>query len=800
VRFGYRSVIRQEGERNEVDRRSKAIAPLGVAALIVAVGLFLALRPEGGDDAPADAATDAAAAPAFEDSALRVSPSSVLLTAPGETRRLEATLPGGAAASGVAWRSSDPAVVSVADDGTVEAHAGTGSVLVTASSGDRQSPPVLVYVAQPIDGAILVTDDQVEGNPVDVVSPSGGAYQYLVRLRGVDAPQAGAIVIGTGEAPVGGRVVDAQDAGQVVEVTLEVVPPEEMFARIEIDETIDLAFAEVEIPQELLDAYDVTRTADGAYEFTPKPASTQAFGVSGTQPISQIGPDLIVGPFTCEVRTALPVTLSQPVSFTINPSFSVDLVYRDRLERFVIAGGSTLGVKLSLVANLELSGKLECKFEAFEYRVPIGGALAYLFGVAVPVGVGFELEGKATFERFGYEVAAEIGHQFAIGVDCPGGASCSMVNEFDLIADGSVTHVVPDSETQFRVEPSLFIFLFAEGRFSSAVVKQIQFGVLELKGGLAQEANLASVSAQIADGAYASTYELKLKGEAEAGRDLDSWLGFFKLRTLKVKAEIDHVLYRSPIGSASADIDEFAAGDPVTFEIALDPEHLYYPCAVCGDAGAYNVGEVRIYRRAGDEPEQIAAINPEPGLDSTRLLWIADREGSIGNDFYAFVVTNRLTVPPLELGAVVPGEDTVLGTPTPTATSAPTGELCRTVWDGQGWVVPSSQFTVHTERTDPPAARTSVLVTAIRVGQAWEWSLTQTQPNGQVRTSEGIALTGSTGVPGVSTFLFSATGGPNQELRDEPTRRALLGPNGEDFGYTEVSGCVSWITDPSLRP
>jgi hypothetical protein len=94
-----------------------------------------------------------------------------------------------------------------------------------------------------VDGATFLGDDQFMGDRVEEVGAAApGGYPYHVRLRCVDPP----------------RPARPSSAGG----TLEVVLPEEMFARIEIDETIDLEFAEVETsPPRRVIAGAVTRHA-----------------------------------------------------------------------------------------------------------------------------------------------------------------------------------------------------------------------------------------------------------------------------------------------------------------------------------------------------------------------------------------------------------------------------------------------------------------------------------------------------------------------------------------------------------
>ncbi len=664
-----------------LNRQWLAAVSFGAVALVVVVVVIAVTLNNGNDDSdlPAAANTDDTSAQGtgqrLDDHTLSVSPSSVLLTALGETQTLKVSLPSGSRSTGVTWHSSDPDSITVDSDGTVRAAVAVGSAIVTASVGDRQSPPILVYIATPVDGAVLVTDDQVEDEPIDIAESTPSSQRYTLRLSGIDLPSVGDIIIGTGELPVGGRVTDASGSGQTVEVTFEVIPLDEMFTQIEIDESLDLTFAEIEIPQILFDEYEINRLPNGSFDFIPRPSSVQRLNDGyffASQP-AQAQTLYLLGPFECETTfPRLPLSLSQPVSFNVDANLSVDLLVRNQLERLVLNGKPRASVKVSPILNVEFSGKVECKLEAFEYTIPAGGPLALLFGGQVPVGVGLELEGKINLARAGFEATAEVGVDFRLGVECPNGNSCSMVNDFDPTADGTVKWIFPDPDTQFRIEPSVFAFLYAELELGSKVTKRFRFDALELKAGVSQDANLAPVSVQVADGNYASNFQLKLKGEAEAAQGLDDWLELLKLRTLKLKAEISQVLHQSPTGSAVADVGEFESGDTVNFTVDFDPANSYY--AVIG----YNIAEVRIYRRNGGEVQDIASSVVSDGADSVNIGWIADQDGAIGDNFYAFVLTHLLPVPDLELGTVAPGNDSTPET-SPPGTQEPDSGQCRVV-------------------------------------------------------------------------------------------------------------------------
>jgi hypothetical protein len=91
-----------------------------------------------------------------------------------------------------AWISSDPASVTVDENGTVRAAAAVGTARITAIAGAVQSEPVYVSIARPVAGAQLLSESQVVLGPA-IVDPT--AEPSAVVLRGVPAPAVGSILI-----------------------------------------------------------------------------------------------------------------------------------------------------------------------------------------------------------------------------------------------------------------------------------------------------------------------------------------------------------------------------------------------------------------------------------------------------------------------------------------------------------------------------------------------------------------------------------------------------------------------------
>lgn len=179
-----------------------------------------------------------------------VSPASLLLTEAGQTHQLTAQAfdsDDNPVAGSIRWSTSDSAVVTIDQDGMVTAITSVGSAQLVAEVCGVSSPPVLTIVAVPAAGAMLVTDAQVIGDPtpVDPDAPYESEYLYRVTLSGIDLPQVGQILMGTGEKPVGGRVVEVVQNGETTTVTLELVGLDEFFETLKINETVSFSNPEL---------------------------------------------------------------------------------------------------------------------------------------------------------------------------------------------------------------------------------------------------------------------------------------------------------------------------------------------------------------------------------------------------------------------------------------------------------------------------------------------------------------------------------------------------------------------------
>ena len=642
-----------------------------------------------------------------------VEPGAVLLPSAGSSQALAVraydasdlpTVP-----EGVSWTSSDPSVVTISDAGVAAAVSSAGSAQITAAANGVVSAPVLALVAQPAGGATLVADAQIIGGPepVNANAAYGLGWQYRVRLAATALPDVGAIVLGTGEAPVGGRVVAATQAGDTAIVTLEVVSPAEMFDELVVNASLDLSEAELIVPDEVDQAFSVQRVRGGAIEFTRR--ASGSLRASGMHSSLRYGTgvhasdlDFNLGPFKCKIEaTVAPLQLTGNATFTVTPDLTFDLAYDSNaggLQRLALRGEVEATVKVEPKLETSFESKVDCNVKLAQIALPIGGPLALIFGGQVPLGVGFEMNGKTTVANAGvrFEVGAEASAE--IGIDCTG--PCQMINTLDSTGEGSFEPVLPDPSEQFKVELRIFPYGFAKLSIGNPLLNALQFESFEIRAGLAQLLDLAPASVQIDNPDYASNFRLSLFGQGKAGAKIDDLIAMLNISLAKVEARVEVPLAESPSGtltispaSVRSGSDE-ELGDMAEFTVTLDPVRY---------SGFDAVESVELRWRRSDGNGGYTLENGRPGCTSMsaapgqttftcRSDFLEDHEGV--QTFYALVHARLFGQPlpvPLEIGSNGSASVVVTGT-TVAITIDP---LADTLFTGQ-----SRQFSATVTGTD----------------------------------------------------------------------------------------------------
>ena len=611
-----------------------------------------------------------------------IEPGATILTGRGDQRQLSAIAydaNGNPITADITWRVDDVSKVSIDATGRITAEDSVGSTRVTATANGIDSEPILVLLAMPAINALLVEDDQVRGSlaAVNPDAPYQLGYRYQLTVTGMNPlPETGDILIGAGDLPIGGRVVDVvpqPDGSQ--RVVLELVSLDELFTELVIDETIDLSDVEYEIPTVVTDYYNVTEQSDGSLRYTIKQgagvfSASASINRNNSKSIALVEEPSVgaraaqdqddnsfnLGPFECKAPIGDPFVFSLDEStFTLAPSVPDLVISYDSaaggLQVLAINGTVEGEVSIKASVNSQIDLKLSCDLTLKKIPVPMLGAgpLALFFGGQIPIGVGFEFGGKITVDGFSAAVAAEARATAEVGVDC-GSGSCNGITNSTAAVDGSVEFELPSGITgildNVKVEPlaSGFITSGFEAGTNLPFLPDRTLKILALQTTMTQNGNFATVTNQVTDDAYASEYKLTLETKLGPGEDLASLLERFRLTATDFEL-IDgpHELGTSPRAlSASADVASFQKDDIVNFTVMLDGRTVDYP--VIG----YNVDRVRIYRLIdtpqGRRAERIVRELAADGQTEFNLAWLASEDGSVAGNFFATVLT-RVPLP-----------------------------------------------------------------------------------------------------------------------------------------------------------
>lgn len=620
----------------------------GLLMILVASSLLTAC---GGGGSGADAT----ATPSRVD----ITTSAVLLTETGQTKVLSARVldsQGRDMTATVAWESTQPGQISVDSAGLVTALGEGGSAQITARVGGLKSAPLLVFHSRVPAGTLLLTDAQIVGEPVetDPLATPSISNTYSVRLSGVAAPAVGQLLLNTEAKIVVGRVqAVSTDANGVHTVTLVLVPLREIMPTLRIDETIDLSQAEMTIPADVLETYDVTREGT-RFTFTPKPAAARA-AAAKARPAAAVSGTMALPPFKeCEGTVegtggadSLPFKLSKVPGFSLDfkPKLNILHTPENGLERLVLAAEPGITTDLSLELTAGFDAKYACGIELKSVPIPIPGPVAAFLSGLITFGAGMELSGKVELPgAVQITNVTQRSSKLDLGVACPGGGSCSLVH---ALSEPTVTNQASISGPDLgnlRLEPSLFGYGKAQLAIGHPIFTSLRFNAVYAKLGVALQTSFSSMEGQIADPDYASKYGIAAL--LKAGLDTDfqglaAWLGLNGVAENLI--ELSATLASSPQGNLTLAQDAFQSGERVEATVQFDPASTRF-------LSIYNIDEVILMRKVGTTAAQeVARIAVADGLDRVTLSFVASSAGA-ASELTAFVTSRSLPAQKLELG------------------------------------------------------------------------------------------------------------------------------------------------------
>lgn len=613
---------------------------------------------------------EAAAPPALPAAVARIElePAAALLPAAGAVQAFSARA---YAADGrlldvtVQWASSNPALVELDVAGRATARMGMGSASVTASAGGVTSAPAFALVAAPAAGVALVDDTQIVGDIVetDPAAEPAATNTYRATLAGGPAPAVGTLLVGRGGKPLAGRVVAVQALGTQWQLTMQLVPLTELFSGLVLDQSLDLANAEVAIAPDVAARFEFTREGN-RFSFRPRPGATTSAAPPAKRALNTaVGTharDIL--PFRgCEVSllnvSAIndnPLSLAAPnFAVTLSPSLDVRYDSATGLERLLVRAEPQLEIDLRLLATASISGSVKCRMELFTFRVPIGGPLSLFIGGLVPVGVGFELQGETELATFAVGARAGAAGKVRVGVECLAAGGCGWVRE---LTEGS-TRVEPvvdlaASADELRLNASLHTYAYLEADFGSPLMRSLRLKAFEVNLGGQLGGSFAPPLTQMLAGDYAADYEASLRERASLSLgigDLLRRLGAdWTARTDLSLFDRTQPLARSPRASSiEADRTSFAAGDTVNVTVDLDPATLNFL------PGVYNVESVQLRRRVGGGGTALIATQAAASGQQRFQFPVVAPEAGHTSQWSVFVTTRLLPAEllSLELGA-----------------------------------------------------------------------------------------------------------------------------------------------------
>lgn len=543
---------------------------------------------------------------------IEVATASRLLTPDGGSACLEAT------AYDAADRVVDAALSWVVDDETVAAVDGSGCLIPVAEvgstsaravHGEVRSSGVIVFVADPVDGALLYEDDDVVEGPVllDEAPTTIVGTRIRVVLAGVEPPALDSMVIPVEDTPAQGRVVAVETVAEGVALELEIQPLDVLFDRLSLQ----------------IHGWP----SDDAMDPT---AHQAAFA------------DFELGPFECSTDSG--TTLTDPgVSYDLTPDLAplieVDLGAVPETATLALVGSLTLELEAGFELPDSWNGTVTCELELLAPSFPLPGVAALM--VEVPIGLGFELHGDLSGVGVEIGVTATAGIEATIGYSYTEGEGWTDITDIQETVEVTPIFDVPDLEADLRLEAHAWAYAWAHLDASVARLDFLSVELVAARMGPRQDLHLASSLAQVEDSEYAADYGLDLALEVASGSSVDSALDLLGLGdTLDLSWDTAWELAASPNGSFEAEPTTVEVGEEVSFTVTM--EDLDY-------LGLENIDEVVIVRLVEGELVEQERLAGSASQDEYSWSWTPTDEDSGSASFAAFATSQLLPGVPLEV-------------------------------------------------------------------------------------------------------------------------------------------------------
>lgn len=647
---------------------------------------------------------------------------SLMFTETGATRSLKSRgydNNGDAMDIAVTWHSSGSDQVHIDASSGVVTSIANGSAVITASADGIESNPLTAVVTTLQSGVQAINDASIiEGPEAAPNAPDtyGVGYPFTVILdKSITVPQVGDLLAANGDTPFAGRVTAvSQDTQGNYLLTLEIVAVNEIFADFNMDEEIKLANAPLTINPQLEEYFVVDQKTNGEVVLTPRQESLRTYAVpesatgKAAKPLGTVANPYY--PYKCSyspssVGDLLPIKIDLGnQTTTIKQDLSLPLIISPTrgVEKAALRGEISLSRKFKFAVTAAFEAKISCMMEVYQIDIPLPGALGFLVGVQVPIGIGGELSAKIKVADVGVEpevvvkATAEAGYYNPPACDTtpepdPGPSDgppvtdrpaartaskdgvCGFDISFDLDPDLKLNLDRPTTGTSLAtlandvtLEPKAMVFGYAILGFGNKYFSVFSTEFLELRVGPYLSANLATANGQIVNDGYKSSYGLGGEGVLKPGSTVAAAMKLLggTLNAANVQIKLDQPWSTSPKAKSLTlfrSDSHYLQGEELAFNIELD-ETTIDPFPVPGLF--YNVADILIYKKApdgsGEAAKLIASVPAEDSQLKFTVKWTADADGDARDQFFAFVSTRLL--PTQQIGVLELGKITVTDT------------------------------------------------------------------------------------------------------------------------------------------
>ena len=493
----------------------------------------------------------------------------------------------------ITFSSSKPDVVSVDVQGNVKGLA-VGSAQITASVGTVSSTPIIAAVAELVSDIANIASDKIVSGPSfenpDQATVVGSKYSVVVQNV---TPTVGKkwFSQGNNAQRLEGKIVAVEAlANNQSKVTLEVIPFQEVFSKLLIDEDVDVSKANSVVPpaaEYIPSAISVVRPQ--AFVSFGNSIECELSNVGGTPPISLNIPQMSIGLDVNEARTHILVRLGFFEPNTIEARFA-----------------ATLNANMSLTGNLtrNFNGTVDCRTKNPISTAVTSIPLPLLTSLGVERGLGIKFSGSFSGPTTSFRVQGSTSIAFSVGAKID--LNNSTITPFNSITPTNSANLnfTNSGPTISRINLTASPYVYENWVFRAG---PLAFDIWQNQNGLRLDADLATINDQLSDPNYASGYKLERFGRQGPGAEFAAFLNFFNAGALAPQTQS----YSSLIDN-NFTLESFGCGVSNFGVCVTRFSDKDFPVI-----GANNIDKLEIYRRRGTTNTLIAT---DTGVNVTNIV------------------------------------------------------------------------------------------------------------------------------------------------------------------------------------